>query len=259
MRAIRTRRGFTLIDLIAVLGIVLFLLAVLAPFVFRLRRAATDSQSANNLHHIGIAVHSYDEAYGRLPPIVGKAKDEPGGSILFHLLPFVEEKALYRKGPVWEAGTAGQVIPVFLHPGDKTAPPRNKFEDWLATCNYAGNWLVFSRNLNIAKISAADGVSNTIFFAERYQVCNGQPCGWGYDRLYYWAPVFAYYSSEKFQHQPAPEECNPALPQSLSAGGIQVLLGDASVRTVAPEISPSTWRAVLTPDAGEPLGLDWAE
>ena len=38
MSVARIRRGLTLIDLITLLGIVLFLLAVLAPFVFRLFR-----------------------------------------------------------------------------------------------------------------------------------------------------------------------------------------------------------------------------
>ena len=43
-----------------------------------------------------------------------------------------------------------------------------------------------------------DGTSNTIVFAERYQMCNGTPCAWGYSSLYTWAPMFAYYTKGKF-------------------------------------------------------------
>ena len=47
-----------------------------------------------------------------------------------------------------------------------------------------------------------DGTSNTLMFAQRYQICNGQPTAWGYPTLYRWAPIFAYYSDGKFQSAP---------------------------------------------------------
>ena len=252
----RVRRGFTLIDLAVAVGFLLFLLAVLAPFVFRLfrQRQAVDSQ--NNLRQIMLAVHNYHENHAVLPPIAGKGNGQVHGSILFHLLPYIEQANLFEQGQVWEAGTISQPIGVFVHPPDKTAPRGNKFDDWLATSNYAASWLVFkSGGGKLQQI--ADGTSNTIFLAERYQVCNAQPCAWAYDKLYHWAPVFAYYSTDKFQHQPAAEQCDPALPQSLSAAGINVGMGDGSVRLVGPAISPSTWHAALTPDGNDILGQDW--
>src|SRR5437868_3073179 len=77
-----------------------------------------------------------------------------------------------------------------------------RVECWLATTNYAGNWLVFKTGDNRFPAAIPDGTSNTIGFTERYQVCNGTPCGWGYDRVYYWAPMTAYYSDGKFQVTP---------------------------------------------------------
>ena len=91
MRAARIRRGLTLIDLITLLGIVLFLSAVLAPFVFRLFRLRQREESQNNLHQIAIAVHDFHDTCGWLPPIVGSATGETPGSIHYQLLPFIEE------------------------------------------------------------------------------------------------------------------------------------------------------------------------
>ena len=56
-------------------------------------------------------------------------------------------------------------------------------------------------------------------FAQRYQMCNDSPCGWGYASLYYWAPMFGYYSQAKFQNAPTQTECDPALAQSIGSSG----------------------------------------
>ena len=45
----------------------------------------------------------------------------------------------------------------------------------------------------------------------------------------------------KFQAQPTQQECNPALPQSLEPGGINVGFCDGSVRHVATTVSPRSW------------------
>jgi type II secretory pathway pseudopilin PulG len=252
----RRRGGFTLIDLIVTLGLFLFLLAIAVPFVFRFAGGRQRADSQNNLRQIVLAIHNYHDNHGAFPPIAGKGNGQVHGSVLYHLLPYVEQDNIFRKGSVWEGDTIGQRIPIFVHPRDKTAPPGNQFEGWLATTNYAASWLVLKNGgASLARI--ADGTSNTVVFVERYQVCNGQPTGWGYDKLYYWAPMFAYYSTDKFQHQPIAEECNPALPQSLSPAGINVAMGDGSVRIAGPAISPETWRALLTPNAGDVPGADW--
>ncbi len=39
--------------------------------------------------------------------------------------------------------------------------------------------------------------------------------------------------------------------------GTLVLMGDGSVRHLAPSIGDITLRAAFTPNGGEPLGVDW--
>jgi prepilin-type N-terminal cleavage/methylation domain-containing protein/prepilin-type processing-associated H-X9-DG protein len=53
------RRGFTLLELLVVVGIVAVLAAMLFPAVQRLREMANQTKCINNLHHIGIAMSSH--------------------------------------------------------------------------------------------------------------------------------------------------------------------------------------------------------
>jgi hypothetical protein len=45
--------------------------------------------------------------------------------------------------------------------------------------------------------------------------------------------------------------------QSFGTGGLQVALGDASVRNITPSISVRTWNLAIQPNDGKVLGSDW--
>jgi prepilin-type N-terminal cleavage/methylation domain-containing protein len=65
------------------------------------------------------------------------------------------------------------------------------------------------------------------------------------------------WSNPVYQVKPAPTSCNYSQPQSLFTGGLQVALGDGSVRTIASSISGATWYAACTPASNDVLGSDW--
>jgi prepilin-type processing-associated H-X9-DG protein len=62
-----------------------------------------------------------------------------------------------------------------------------------------------------------------------------------------------------FQIMPTPWQsaCIPYLASSGHTAGINVAMGDGSVRFVPQGISPGTWWYAATPQGGELLGSDW--
>ncbi len=62
-------KGFTLLELVVVTGIICLLVALIAPALLDARRAARSSQCLSNLKQLGITVLSYSDLHsGYLPP-----------------------------------------------------------------------------------------------------------------------------------------------------------------------------------------------
>lgn len=53
------------------------------------------------------------------------------------------------------------------------------------------------------------------------------------------------------------KECDSTRAQSPHADGINVCLGDGSVRLVSRNVSTTTWVYATDPRDGNPLGNDW--
>lgn len=62
------RRGFTLVELLVVVGVITVLMALLLPAVQQAREASRQTHCKNNLKQIGAALHNYYEANQIFPP-----------------------------------------------------------------------------------------------------------------------------------------------------------------------------------------------
>ena len=69
----RDRRGFTLIEIMAVFAIVCVLVTLLLPSVMQCREAARRNQCVNNLMQLGVALQQYQNVHEVLPPGVVNA------------------------------------------------------------------------------------------------------------------------------------------------------------------------------------------
>ena len=178
-----------------------------------------------------------------------------------------------------------KVVPVYLCPADPTtlnglSQTTYGSANLFAVGNYSANYYVFGNPKassdyyciqGATKLPAGipDGLSNTIFFGEAYGSC-GISAGsaaagssaaslWS-DSTRPWRPIMCHNSSDKsvspgyapcYMFQTSPPDmfttCDPSRQQSGHEGGMNVGLGDGSVRFLSGSIGAASWQAACDP------------
>jgi prepilin-type N-terminal cleavage/methylation domain-containing protein len=189
-----------------------------------------------------------------------------------------------------------EFIKTYLCPSDATptelSPADGSKNENFAPTNYACNLKVFDPASHKGLLNAMpDGSSNTILTVERYRQCYLQglspdpkiyhswpaiPPTPSDENVYFVATFgwtdygatmpdpskYKFYpnfsdNNKPFQTVPMPEDCDARITQTPHTAGMQALLGDGSVRTVATSISLQTWIRACDPRDNQPLGSDW--
>jgi prepilin-type N-terminal cleavage/methylation domain-containing protein/prepilin-type processing-associated H-X9-DG protein len=179
-------RGFTLIEVLVVVGIIGLLAALLIPAVQAVREAARRAQCQSNLRQIGLALQNYASEHGMFTPVEltnrwGVANVSEYSGLLF-ILPALEQNALFNSVntsfagidtasfPVIENRTARNTrIGVFLCPSDAEMNHSNsyRFNCGRFGVKPLGSDGPFSIGVLPRPAAITDGLSRTAFVSER--------------------------------------------------------------------------------------------
>lgn len=274
------RAGVLVLVLLAAVGT-----ALLIPAVHPLRDRANRQETIDRMKTLAVAMHSCNDARRFLPPAYDSFADiKYPASVHVHLLPYLEQDSLYKSFLQEGKGKTDASVASFHAPIDPT------LGDGAGVQNLAANLRVFS-DIGVSQglpglstpfpvtpvmpgtsaipRSFPDGTSNTICFATKFAVCGEGGSHYGANPTSRFAAFFGANGAEKpahrsdpqaiFQLAPEGSEClaRPLMGQSFGPQGIMVAMGDGSVHTVSPTISPIAWNQALQPNEGMPLGTDW--
>lgn len=109
---LKRRVGFTLVEMLVVIGIIVILMAITLPTVQRAREAARRAECKSNLKNLAEAIEGFHAARGTMPPYFGIYPGNPDshwptnylndqtnvyGSWIVHILPYIDRENIYEQ------------------------------------------------------------------------------------------------------------------------------------------------------------------
>lgn len=233
------RTAMTKIEILVVVAIIVVLLALLLPpATSSARPSARRSQCRNNLKQIGLALHFYHETYNTFPPAYTMdSHGKPLHSWRTLLLPYMEEQALFEKidlSKPWDDPANAEAFKSFPNIYHCPSTTREKgMTTYLAVC---GKNTCFPPDQLRTLAEITDGTSNTLMVVDVAQA----------HAVHWMSP------------QDADETVLLGIEVEVKAlqhtGGIQGLLADGSVRYLPATLATTTWRALMSIAANDPVG-----
>ena len=147
------KRGFSLVELLVVIGLIAIVISILLPAIQQSRQDARRAHCRNNLKQFGLALHNYHDTFNCFPPGWVSKEGDPGTGARIGwqtmILPFVDQAPLFNRinfhvppsdahgKPLDMFQTA--TITTFRCPADP-APALNPLRGDFGTSNYSGNY-----------------------------------------------------------------------------------------------------------------------
>lgn len=180
--------GFTLVELLVVIGIIGVLAGLILPAVQNAREASRRVQCSSNLRNQGIAVLNFENAKGFLPPGRNRRNDIDW-AWSFYILPMLEQHSVYEQAiqdKAWDdpvnAKAIAKIFPIYRCPSSA--------KQMIGDTDYAGLtgtirgakvgenpfnrgaliYVDLDREFEISIASVTDGLSQTLCISESYDL-----------------------------------------------------------------------------------------
>jgi prepilin-type N-terminal cleavage/methylation domain-containing protein/prepilin-type processing-associated H-X9-DG protein len=198
------RQGFTLVELLVVIGIIAILIGLILPAVQKVREASSRMSCASNLKQVSLACQNYESTFHRLPVghrSVFNFERRAFTGWLYEILPYIEQDNVFRESEKAFMTNANPfinpphrhiatVIKSYTCPSDNrvaTSQVSTKTNNTIALTSYLGvSGLdykskdgVFIQDRRFTFNEITDGTSNTLMIGERPPSVDFQ-FGWWY-------------------------------------------------------------------------------
>ena len=263
-----------------VIILILLVIGLTVPAILRVQQAADRTRTVNNLKFVSLAMHSCHDALRKLPPAFDRApkQAEPfeplvsyPTSVHVHLLPYIDQKTVYKTFLTEGQGDADAVIPAFIAAEAGVLGPYEGLQNFAANlrifCDKGATTPSAKDMPPLAKVEPGSrtlvgitrGTSNTVAFATKLAICGEGGSRYAADPTSPFAAFFgqnaarttAHYSNPQSTYQWAPRDdeclCRPLMAQTYHAQPIHVGMADATVRRFPGEMDPGYWNAFLHP------------
>ncbi|MCH8922279.1 MAG: DUF1559 domain-containing protein [Planctomycetes bacterium] len=202
--------------------------------------AARKNQAKSNLKNLGMGIHHYCSAHaGNFPTVaVVYKKEKPRLSWRVHVLPYIEQEALYQKfhlDEAWDSEHNKKLIeempPLFAAPTSKVAGEGKTV--YLAV---TGKGTAFEKDAKVSLDTIPDGSSSTILLVEASD-----------EAAVIWT-------------KPDDWQFNPDQPLDGLVGqyktGFLVLFADTAAREIPASVDEDLLRRMVLRNDGKPVNLD---
>lgn len=211
--------------------------AAAGELVAKVRAAAARTQSFNNLKQIALALHSYHDTYGALPPAA--VVDKTGRPLLSWrvlILPYVEQQALFQRFKLdepWDGPNNKKLLDpmpkVFAMPAPSAAKATETHYQ-----AFVGKGAAFDLLKGPKLFEFADGTSNTVMVGTA-------------------ATAVPWTKPDDMAFDPAGDMTKVL---GFFPDTAQVAFGDGSVRAMRKTITKQTLHALITRNGGEVIPFD---
>lgn len=137
------QRGFTLVELLVVILMIVALAALVFSVTARMRKSAEKSVTLSNMRQIGTAMLAYNADQGRFPDQTGVAAD---GSVVGTwdriLIPFLGNSEVLPGGTLRPSvsGELEAIVGIFATPEDKVGRPPDTFKRSFTLPSWSSNY-----------------------------------------------------------------------------------------------------------------------